>query len=155
MLSWKTIHLHIFYMHLIVHVLGKWLVLHVGQELLTTFPEHLVSPFKKRSTLHKEMYTTIFVSPGLMILNADFIKSFLNACSYGWYCTESFVLSCLCYSIFVFGLLVCPCLFLSSVLYFLPSMLRVHMVGSVRTLLSGLCLSMFVFGLLCCHWGPT
>ena len=44
----------------------------------------------------------------------------------------------------------CPCLFLSSLLSFIPLMLRVHMAGAVWTLVSGLCLSIFMLGLLCC-----
>ena len=59
---------------------------------------------------------------------------------------DTFVLSCPCLSIFVFGVYVV----LQGMLSFLPCMLRVHMAGVVWTLLSGLCLSIFVLGLLCC-----
>ena len=58
-------------------VLGKLWMLHMGQEMLTTFPEHLVLPFSKRSTFIKEIYSTMYASP--MILNANFNEAFLNA----------------------------------------------------------------------------
>ena len=58
------------------------------------------------STLPKEMYTTIYASPRLMILNADFNEAFWNACLYGW-----------CYAdIFVGLVYVCPYLCLSFIL---------------------------------------
>ena len=48
--------------------LGTLLVVHVGQEMLTTFPEYLVH-------FALEINTTICVSPGLMKLNVDFSEA--------------------------------------------------------------------------------
>ena len=60
----------------------------------------------------------------------------------------TFVLSCPCMSMFVFGFYVV--LVSSYRLCCLSFMLRVYMAGAVWTLLSDLCLPILVNGLLCC-----
>ena len=69
-LSRKTIHLHVFYMHLIVGATcGSRDAYYFSGTPGLTFT-------KKRSTLPKEMHTTIYTSSGLMILNADNTEAF-------------------------------------------------------------------------------
>ena len=53
----------------------------------------------------EDMYTIPYMQALDLILTAKFNEAFLNACLYGWCCTYTFVLSCLCMSIFVLGLL--------------------------------------------------
>ena len=96
-LSWNTIHLHVFHMHLVK--LGKRWVLHMGQEILTTFQEHFILPLKK-GPLGQWLSTTIFASPGFIKLNADINEAFLNALTHSWSCAY------LC--IFVFGFCMLP-----------------------------------------------
>ena len=61
---------------------------------------------------------------------------------YGWCCTDIFVLSCPCLSIYVLGLVCCSWFFLSPILSFLSFIFHVHMAGIVCTILFGLCVSM-------------
>ena len=70
----------------------------MGKRCLLLFRNTWSHLLQKRSTLPKDIYTTIYASPRLMILNADLNEAFLNAFLYGW-----------CYADIIVGLVhVCP-----------------------------------------------
>ena len=85
-------------MHFMIQ--ATWWVLYVGQVMLTTFPEHPISPFNESPLCLHLFYTTIYASPGLMIMNgfkclvtcmADAMRTYLSCLVH--VCVRSLMLS--------------------------------------------------------------